>query len=334
MSPNAILDLIVVTVLIIAIARGWKNGSLREGFGLAGLLLGIIVASLLIGPIAGLLEALFDLEIDVARVIALGGIVGVFSLGLMIAGIRLSKKVGPSGPRWLDGTGGGIFAALRSLTAIWLFLYGTIAISTSDRGVPGLAVALDESTTGRVLSDSSSPAAIFYDTLLTQSDDLRALTLRVRQQAPLRESVPTDRLDFSGTDASLTVAEEGEREMLTLINEEREDKGLPPLDWCQDCAEVARSHSKDMYRNGYFSHVDLQGLDPFERMKRSRIAYGAAGENLSIAPSIEEGHDGLMNSPDHRANILRPVFDEVGIGCYSGPYGFMCTQVFRSTLQA
>jgi uncharacterized protein YkwD len=93
---------------------------------------------------------------------------------------------------------------------------------------------------------------------------------------------------------------------------------------------VALGHSRDMYVNGYFSHVDERDLDPFERMQRADITYEAAGENLAIAPSVKEAHEGLMTSTDHRANILRPQFDEVGIGIIVGPYGVMVTQVFRT----
>jgi uncharacterized protein YkwD len=85
-----------------------------------------------------------------------------------------------------------------------------------------------------------------------------------------------------------------------------------------------------MYRGGYFSHEDLEGNDPFDRMQTARISYGAAGENLALAPTVDEAHAGLMESPDHRANILRAAFHEVGIGIYEGPYGLMCTQLFRA----
>ncbi len=37
-----------------------------------------------------------------------------------------------------------------------------------------------------------------------------------------------------------------------------------------------------------------------------------------------------LASPDHRADMLRPGFDEVGIGILDGPYGLMCTEVFRT----
>ena len=42
-------------------------------------------------------------------------------------------------------------------------------------------------------------------------------------------------------------------------------------------------------------------------------------------------HTGLMNSPGHRRNILRPQFGRVGIGILDGGrHGIMVTQVFRN----
>jgi uncharacterized protein YkwD/uncharacterized membrane protein required for colicin V production len=333
-DPPLILDLIVAAVVVIALVRGWSHGSIREAFGLLGLLLGILAASLLVAPLASAIESLFSMDVNVARVTALGIIVGAVSLGFGIAGVRTATGIEIPGPRWLDSLGGAIFGLMRSITLVVLFLYGTIGVSTSERGVPGLGRALDESFTGAVLADESSPLTTFYDALLTRSDDLRALTLWVRQSSvgqgsTFQDEVSADRLDFDGTNGPLEVSPQGERKMLQLLNEEREEDGLDPLGWCGDCSTVARKHSRDMYRNGYFSHIDLNGDDPFERMREAKIDYLAAGENLAIAPTIDEGHAGLMASPDHRANILRPVFNEVGIGCFDGPYGLICTQVFR-----
>ena len=37
-----------------------------------------------------------------------------------------------------------------------------------------------------------------------------------------------------------------------------------------------------------------------------------------------------VTAEQNRANILRSAFNEVGIGIYEGPYGLMCTQLFRA----
>ena len=195
----------------------------------------------------------------------------------------------------------------------------------------GKAVA--DSVSGQLLAGPHSPFTIVYDASLRRSTDLQALALWLRQRSGYDERVPDDGgVAFAATNEKLEPAASAEARMLELLNRERTDRGLDPLTWCESCAVVARGHSKDMYRNGYFSHVDSRGKDPFDRMVAADIVYAAAGENLSIAPSVAKAHDGLMESPDHRENILRELFDEVGIGCYEGPYGFMCTQVFRAKL--
>jgi uncharacterized protein YkwD len=61
-----------------------------------------------------------------------------------------------------------------------------------------------------------------------------------------------------------------------------------------------------MFQQGFFAHVDQDGRSPFDRMKAGNVTFGAAGENLALAPTVQIAHDGLMNSPGHRANILNP----------------------------
>jgi uncharacterized protein YkwD len=56
-----------------------------------------------------------------------------------------------------------------------------------------------------------------------------------------------------------------------------------------------------------------------------------AGENLALAPTLTIAHEGLMNSPGHRANILQKKFGRVGIGVMEGGFHrLMITQNFRN----
>ena len=75
--------------------------------------------------------------------------------------------------------------------------------------------------------------------------------------------------------------------------------------------------------------MNPDGLDPFERMDRAGIDYTFAGENLAFAPTLEIAHSGLMNSPGHKANILKPEFNRLGVGCIdAGIRGRMFSQEF------
>jgi uncharacterized protein YkwD len=122
-----------------------------------------------------------------------------------------------------------------------------------------------------------------------------------------------------------------EAQMLEKVNEERRAAGLKPVAADPELTEVARLHSADMFARGYFAHVSPEGLDPFDRMQRAGVTFRTAGENLALAPTLKIAHTGLMNSPGHRANILRPEFGRLGIGIMDGGYrGIMVSQEFRN----
>ncbi|MDQ4121218.1 MAG: CvpA family protein [Acidobacteriota bacterium] len=122
-----------------------------------------------------------------------------------------------------------------------------------------------------------------------------------------------------------------EAQMLELINQERAQVGLAPLEADDEMRGVARKHSTDMFARGYFSHHTLERKSPFDRMREDNVRFVTAGENLALAPTLQIAHRGLMNSPGHRANILRPQFGRVGIGIMDGGIrGLMVTQNFRN----
>jgi uncharacterized protein YkwD len=66
-------------------------------------------------------------------------------------------------------------------------------------------------------------------------------------------------------------------------------------------------------------------------MHASDIHFLTAGENIALAQSLSIAHNGLMNSPGHRANILNPAFGHVGIGILDGGmFGLMISQEFSN----
>src|SRR6266496_1680981 len=135
---------------------------------------------------------------------------------------------------------------------------------------------------------------------------------------PFRDSHPAVRPDL-------------ETQMLQFVNEERTKRGLSPLKPDPELTEVARAHSRDMFARGYFAHFTPEGKSPFDRMNEAHVQYATAGENLALAHSLSIAHNGLMNSPGHRANILSPSFGHVGIGILDGGfYGLMVSQEFRN----
>ena len=119
--------------------------------------------------------------------------------------------------------------------------------------------------------------------------------------------------------------------MLELVNSERTAAGLQPLAADPELTEVARQHSADMFKRGYFAHVTPENRSPFDRIREADVRFLTAGENLALAPTVQLAHNGLMNSPGHRANILPSSFGRVGIGIMDGGmHGLMVTQNFRN----
>ncbi len=122
-----------------------------------------------------------------------------------------------------------------------------------------------------------------------------------------------------------------EARMLDLVNRERVAAGLGSLAPDPELTEVARRHSSDMFARAYFAHDTPEGRNPFDRMREGGVRFLAAGENLALAPSLQVAHNGLMNSPGHRRNILDRQFGRLGIGIMDGGVrGLMVTQNFRN----
>lgn len=122
-----------------------------------------------------------------------------------------------------------------------------------------------------------------------------------------------------------------EKVMFDLVNQERVGRGVLALVFDARLADVARAHSADMLKRGYFSHYSPEGLTVADRCLNAGIDFLVVGENLAFAPSVELAHKGLMNSEGHRANILSTDYGKIGIGVMDGGvYGKMFTQVFTN----
>ena len=129
-----------------------------------------------------------------------------------------------------------------------------------------------------------------------------------------------------------------------LINQQRRSNGLSSMSYDSSLASIARKHSADMAKNNYFSHYNLQGLDPTGRGNlvgyscyknygsyyTTGIAENIMQNNLYDSVTYYNGIpryawntqeeiaqstvDGWMTSPGHRQNILTSTYNREGIG--------------------
>jgi uncharacterized protein YkwD len=109
-----------------------------------------------------------------------------------------------------------------------------------------------------------------------------------------------------------------EKQIFDLLNVYRVSFDKPVLKWNENLANVARKHSKDMAVRDFFSHTNPSGYDPFDRIVADGIDYMLAAENIAAGyTNAFSAHNGWVNSPGHRLNLLRDI-QEVGIGVYLG----------------
>jgi uncharacterized protein YkwD len=105
-----------------------------------------------------------------------------------------------------------------------------------------------------------------------------------------------------------------EMAMLGLINRTRSEFGLPALEFDAKVAAVARKHSQDMQKGRFFAHNSPTNGSLQDRLERGGIRARRYAENLASNRGLGDAHQGLMDSPGHRKNILDPEVTRVGIG--------------------
>ncbi|MDE2399778.1 MAG: hypothetical protein KGL67_02095 [Patescibacteria group bacterium] len=109
--------------------------------------------------------------------------------------------------------------------------------------------------------------------------------------------------------------------LTTLTNEERAQNNLAPLTENSLLTQAAQLKANDMATRGYFAHTSPDGKTPWYWLDQVGYDYSMAGENLAV--NFFESQDvaqAWMNSPTHRANIVKPNYTEIGIGVANGIY--------------
>ena len=105
-------------------------------------------------------------------------------------------------------------------------------------------------------------------------------------------------------------------------NNERIKAGLPPLKYNSVLSESAAKKAKDMFADNYWAHTAPDGMTPWDFLKSVGYKYSVAGENLARDfYDTESLLKAWMNSPTHKANIIHPKYQEIGIGVVNGTLG-------------
>lgn len=313
--------MVYVTILIILViaAYGWagfRRGFLNQIFDLAGIVVSFVVALRYFNFAASILEN-WGLNQNLAKPIGFFALWVILQIILNLITLLIfhfvPKEIETNKVNRFSGIIPGLVKGVVIATIVLTFFF-ILPISASVKD------NLVKNPISGFLLKSSARFETQMEKIFGNVDSL-IFTATVSQDEE------TTKLDFK-TD-KFTIDETSENAMVVLVNNERVKVGLQPLKIDNSIRAVARLHSIDMAKNGYFSHVGINGKTPADRMTDGGVNFWLAGENIALAPSYELAEIGFMNSPKHRDNILDPKFGRIGIGIIDlGVYGKMVTQNF------
>jgi uncharacterized protein YkwD len=109
------------------------------------------------------------------------------------------------------------------------------------------------------------------------------------------------------------------RHIVALTNESRRQAGLRPVVLDDRLTAAARGKLFDMLKRDYFAHRSPDGRQPWAFMQAAGYRFQAAAENL--AKGYDDARDlqrAWMTSHGHRANILNPLFTQIGVADANG----------------
>ena len=108
--------------------------------------------------------------------------------------------------------------------------------------------------------------------------------------------------------------------LLAATNAEREANGEADLQINGELTAAAQAKAADMVAKNYWAHVSPSGETPWDFIDQTGYSYVGAGENLAYGfNSLDEVMTGWMNSPTHRANVLKAAYSEVGFSIVTAP---------------
>jgi uncharacterized protein YkwD len=106
-----------------------------------------------------------------------------------------------------------------------------------------------------------------------------------------------------------------EEQLLALANQSRQQAGAPPLTLDAGLSQAARIHAQAMLEARQLSHqFDGEPSLPQRLAATTNLQLDQEGENVALDYDAEHGHQHLMLSPPHRANLLNPAYNVVGLG--------------------
>ncbi len=317
------VDWTIIAILLYYAVQGWNAGFADLGLSFVTFLASLYLSIKFHAPVGDFLSRTFGISSIWTGV--LGYIIvafvaqAIFSALVQLLLVKLPQKLVFSPVNKFLG----IFVSIADgLVIIAFFLLVILALPVRGSIKPDV----QQSKIGNYLV---TIAEKYGGPIATTIDQAREEVLKFLTVEP--DSNETISLPISPVESELTVDTSDEEKMVNLINQERAKLRVEPVRVDPAMTAVAEAHAKDMFLRHYFSHVTPEGLNAGDRLEKAGILFTVAGENIAYAPDLMTAHNGLMDSPGHRQNIMDPSFRRIGIGIISTvTWGTMFVQDFAN----
>lgn len=123
-----------------------------------------------------------------------------------------------------------------------------------------------------------------------------------------------------------------EQYLLAAANQDRAAHGLGLLKLDGQLATAARQHAYEMAKRKTISHQFPGEQDLASRVGAAGAHFSLVTENVAEAPNSALIHDLWMNSAGHRANLLDPAVDSVGISVVRDGGEYFAVEDFARTV--
>jgi uncharacterized protein YkwD len=146
--------------------------------------------------------------------------------------------------------------------------------------------------------------------LLAFSDGKPGAAQKSAQRATLRPVAATaPDIPFEPFDSA------AEQQLLQLANQARVQAGAPPLALDEGLSQAARIHAQAMVEAQQLSHQFDGEPSLVQRLATAtHLQLDQEGENVALDVDPDQAQRHLMLSPPHRANLLNPAYNVVGLG--------------------
>lgn len=160
------------------------------------------------------------------------------------------------------------------------------------------------------------------DIKTSEAQKTTTITTKIVQKTATQKIVNKTGVPEIPFNFSYTFFNEIEMDILNYVNQERAKEGLDPLIWEDKLRDTAEYKANEMLQYEYFAHTSpVTGgpmnlaVDYFKYetngFGENLLYYYSSGHNMASAERMVQD---WMNSPPHRANILRPEWKKLGAG--------------------